>query len=285
MHYPTDVSLLWDAMRCLLRVLAALCEAWGVGGWRQSQHLTKRVRKLFQRVRAAKQRRGKKGQGRVRVYLQLARQLAERAEVESYLRHAWRQMDQIERRVLQGEQIPQEEKVFSIFQPHTRWCAKGKAGVAVELGVPLAVVESRQQFVLHWQLLWEEQDVEVACPLVETTQQLYPQLEACSFDKGFHSPANQRQLEERLKLSALPRKGRLSQAQREREQEPAFREARREHPAVESAINNLEQRGLGRVRAQGAAGFERMVGLSVLAGNLHRIGLLLQRATPPTPDG
>ena len=50
------------------------------------------------------------------------------------------------------------------------------------------------------------------------------------------------------------------------------------HAAVESAINNLEQRGLGRVRAHGVAGFERMVGLSVLAGNLHRIGLLLQRA-------
>ena len=118
----------------------------------------------------------------------------------------------------------------------------------------------------------------MACALVEQTQQLYPQLEACSFDKGFHSPANQRQLDERLEQSVLPRKGRLTKVQREREQEPAFREARRVHAAVESAINNLEQRGLGRVRAQGAAGFERMVGLSVLAGNLHRIGLLLQRA-------
>ena len=54
--------------------------------------------------------------------------------------------------------------------------------------------------------------------------------------------------------------------------------ARRAHAGVESAINNLEQRGLGRVLARGADGFERMVGLAVLAGNLHRIGLLLQRA-------
>ena len=148
-------------------------------------------------------------------------------------------MDQMERRVLQGETIPHEEKVFSIFQPHTRWCAKGKAGVPVELGVPVAVVESRQQFVLHWQLLWEEEDVEVACSLVEQTQQLYPQLEACSFDKGFHSPANQRRLDEQLELNALPRKGRLTKAQREREQELAFREARQVHAAVESAINNI----------------------------------------------
>ena len=65
-------------------------------------------------------------------------------------------------------------------------------------------------------------------------------------------------------LNTLLRKGRLSQADREREGAPAFRAA---HAAVESAVNNLEQCGLGRVLARGADGFERMVGL---AGNLHR---------------
>ena len=52
---------------------------------------------------------------------------------------------------------------------------------------------------------------------------------------------------------------------------------RRQHPAVESAINNLEHRGLERVRSNGAGGFERTVALAVVAANLHRIGLLLQR--------
>ena len=164
------------------------------------------------------------------------------------------------------------------FEPHTRWCAKGKAGVAVELGVPVSVVECEQQFVLHWQVMWSGEDVDVACPLVAEAQELYPCLAACSFDKGFHSPANRERLDAALELNALPRKGRLSKADREREGAPAFRAARRAHAAVESAINNLEQRGLGRVRARGADGFERMVGLAVLAGNLHRIGLVLQRA-------
>ena len=57
---------------------------------------------------------------------------------------------------------------------------------------------------------------------------------------------------------------------------PAFGAARRAHAAVESAINNLECRGLNRVRAHGADGFKRMVGLSVLSTNFHRIGLILQ---------
>lgn len=32
---------------------------------------------------------------------------------------AIRQIDQIDRRVLQGQKTPHEEKVFSLFQPHT----------------------------------------------------------------------------------------------------------------------------------------------------------------------
>ena len=53
--------------------------------------------------------------------------------------------------------------------------------------------------------------------------------------------------------------------------------ARRVRPAIESAINGLEHRGLDRVRNHGADGFARAVSLSVLAANLHRLGLLLRR--------
>ena len=42
-------------------------------------------------------------------------------------------------------------------------------------------------------------------------------------------------------------------------------------------INGLEHRGLDRVRHHGADGFARAVALSVLAANLHRLGLLLQK--------
>ena len=60
-HYPTDVNLLWDALRCLLRVLGMACPELGVGGWRQSAYLTEQERKLFNRVRSAPRRRGQKG--------------------------------------------------------------------------------------------------------------------------------------------------------------------------------------------------------------------------------
>ncbi|NOZ53312.1 MAG: ISNCY family transposase, partial [Gammaproteobacteria bacterium] len=49
--------------------------------------------------------------------------------------------------------------------------------------------------------------------------------------------------------------------------------------AVEACINHLEIRGLDRCLSYGRDGFERHVALSIVATNVHRIGLLLQRKT------
>ena len=65
-------------------------------------------------------------------------------EMESilvFIDHAMRQIDQIYRRVLKGQAIPHNEKVLSIFQPHTEWMSKGKACKPVEHGVHVGVIE------------------------------------------------------------------------------------------------------------------------------------------------
>ena len=112
------------------------------------------------------------------------------------IEHAQRQIDQVVRRVINGEKIPNKEKVLSIFQPHTRWIAKGKAGVPQEFGLPVAVVEDQYRFILNHCIMWDGGDVDHAQSLVAQTQQLFPDFVACSFDRGFHSPDNQ------LKLAA-----------------------------------------------------------------------------------
>ena len=290
-HYPTDVSLLWDAMRCLIRAVGRAAAKSGVRGWRQWKHLTRLVRRLFHRVRATRRARPE----HVEAYLGRCLDLVVRAEaslsvlvahgvkaweiveIEGYIAHAKRQIDQIDRRLLKGETIPQDEKVFSIFEPHTRWIAKGKAGCPVELGVPVCILEDRHGFVLHHKIMWEGSDVDYAVPMVEAAQARFPDLRAVSFDRGFHSPENRVRLDELLDHNVLPKKGYLNTAEREREQGEEFAAMRRQHPAVESAINNLEHRGLDRVLAYGAEGFARVVALSVVALNIHRIGLLLRR--------
>lgn len=279
-------------MRCLIRTAGRACKERGIAGWRQHKHLTKQVRKRFQKVRTAQ--RSRAHPEAVADYLAFCRPVVERAEkaaamleamdcgdeaeqVRRFIGHALRQIDQVDRRLLKGESIPQEEKVFSIFEEHTRWISKGKAGRPVELGVPVCIVEDQRQFILGHRISWQGGDVDAALPLVCSCQEAHPELRGCSFDRGFHSPGNRAALDGMLDLNALPKKGKLSRAEREREAEAAFAAARRRHPAVESAVNNLEHRGLDRVRAHGAEGFELFVGLSVLALNFHRIGLLLIR--------
>ena len=290
-HYPTDVSLLWDAMRCLIRLTGRAATENDVPGWRQWKHLLNSVRKLFNAVRSTR----RASPERVEAYLDRCRELVLRVEetlpalaangasawtigeIEGYAAHARRQIDQVDRRLLKGETIPHDEKVFSIFEPHTRWISKGKAGCPVELGVPVCILEDEHGFVLHHEVMWEGGDVDHAVPMVEAAQSAFPDLRAVSFDRGFHSPANRVRLDGLLDCAALPKKGYLNAAERERESDEEVADMRRQHPAVESAINNLGHRGLARVLAQGAGGFARAVALSVVALNVQRIGLLLRR--------
>ena len=140
-----------------------------IGGWRQWRHLTQEVKKCFNKVRST--RRAKSQPDRVEAYIERCCRLVDRAEesckeleqagvaqsgmIQSLIAHARRQIDQVERRLLKGETIAHDEKVFSIFEEHTRWVSKGKAGCAVELRVPVCVVEDQFQFILHHKILWE----------------------------------------------------------------------------------------------------------------------------------
>ena len=122
--------------------------------------------------------------------------------------------------------IPNAEKVYSVFEEHTRWIKKGKAGVPVELGVPVSVIEDHRGFVLNHMIMWEGHDVHYAVPLIEQTQARFPNLVVVRFDRGYHRPDHRRRLDDLLTVNALPKNGYLSKADRAREQEPDFADRR-----------------------------------------------------------
>ena len=72
-------------------------------------------------------------------------------------------------------------------------------------------------FILHRRVMEHEEDVDVAIPMVTATHGKFPDLVSRSFDKGFYSPANQKDLPTYLDTVILPKKGRLSAKDRERE--------------------------------------------------------------------
>ena len=120
-------------------------------------------------------------------------------------------------------------------------------------------------------------DDQVAVAVVDETMQRFPTLRAVSMDKGFHSPGNQEALQARLECVVLPKKGSLSQADKVRETEPEFVELRKQHSAVESAINALEIHGLDKCPDHGINGFKRYIALAVVARNIQRLGAVLRQ--------
>ena len=305
-HFPTDISLLYDAMRKIITLTGRWCELRQVSDWRQHQHNVRHLKRLMRRAQNTRRSKAKAEeqkqknealtQAAFQAYLDIAERYLNKAQatlaklkaisvdeydvlrqltIEGFMKHAIRQIDQTRRRVIAGEVIPHANKVFSIFEPHTEWISKGKAGVAVELGIKVCILEDQYQFILHHEVMQQKTDDQVAVSMVAAAKKRFPGLNACSFDKGFHSTGNQDQLKEHLALVALPRKGRLSQSAQAAQQTPAFTKARRAHSAVESAINGLEVHGLDRCPDHGIDGFRRYVAWAVVARNIHRIGAIL----------
>lgn len=292
-------------MRCALRLMNQCCQARKVSGWRQWKYNTRQVKNAFRHTQKLKHSTSKKPERReqrrqaietaYQRYLEVCSHYLDRmgvtleswgiiegvigiaeADLQRFIRYGRQQIDLIRRRVLEGEKIPHTDKVFSLFEPYTEWLCKGKAGVPVELGLNVCVMESASGFILYHKVMQHCVDSEVAVEMVKETQKRFPRLSICSFDKGFHSPANQKDLAELLDKVVMPRKGKLSTVQSEAENDPEFVQARRQHSAVESGINALEVHGLDRCPDKGLERFKRYVALAVASRNLQKLGAILQ---------
>ena len=74
----------------------------------------------------------------------------------------------------------------------------------------------------------------------------------------------------------MSKKGYLDKAERARQNTTAYKEARKEHSAVESCMNNLNHRRMDVVREVSQEAFTRAVALSVVGANLHRLGAIIR---------
>ena len=307
-HYPTDITLLFDAIRKTIQLSVKLCNNHNLSDFRQSKHNIRMIKKQMRKTQKIKRSNSKNDKKKVEreaaiksshrtlinmshMHLATANNVIESfkdcnlslsdmaliKEIGNYSDHALRQIDQITRRVIKEEIIPHEEKVFSIFEPHTEWIVKGKVGVPVELGMRACILEDQYQFILHYRVMEKETDDKIAVQMVIDTKEKFPRLGSCSFDKGFHSKENQEELKPHLDVVALRRKGKLSKASKEIESSKEFRKAAYKHSAVESAINGLERHGLDICPDHGINGFKRYVGLAIVSRNIHRIGSILHQ--------
>jgi hypothetical protein len=197
-------------------------------------------------------------------------------KVEEYLAHAERQIDHIRRRKLEGQRIPHSEKVFSIHEPHTDLIIKGKAGVPFELGLNSCVVRDQNGFILYHKVMEKVTDRDVAVEMFEQTVSRFGELASFSCDQGFYNPANYEALKDRVPVLVMPRGGKPTREQQERQAQVDHIQASRSHATVESSIHALKNHGLDKCPDHGIDGFKRYVSLAVLARNLQILGRMLR---------
>jgi hypothetical protein len=309
-HYPTESSLIRDGLRKVLSLAAELAALHGLSGWRQYKHLWKNVKRLVRKIEriAARKKPGYQEELKplYRDLLAMAATILDRteelrnaagkentaeaepatleAQLAVFLERTRQVCGTAYRRVLQDEKVPNKEKLFSIFEPHTQLYKRGKASQPLQFGRLVLVYEDGAGFVTHYFVLPREaHDRDV---VVNETRRVQKRLKGCikraSFDRGFHTPENQEALAKIIDQPCLPKPGAQQAAQQDKDATVAFHQARQRHPGIESAIGALQSgNGLARCRDRTERGFIRYIGLGILGRNLHVLGkLLIARESP-----
>jgi len=309
-HHPTDNTLLWDTVRVLTRLVGRLGEAVGqaVQGFRNHTRAARRRMQQIQRM-TAKQRQEQQTKkyreligiteevvSGARGVLQRTRKAHSqdlrtdltirqlRQEIEHYCQLGERVIAQAQRRVLEGEQVPSAEKVYSIFEPHTDLIKRGKVETPIEFGHKVFLAESAQGLITQYQVLdgnpADEDQVAASLQRHQKTFGHAPQW--YSSDRGFYSEKNvQTCQEEGVKVASLPQRGGKKTPEREAYEKSAdFKKGQRFRAGIEGRISVLFRgRGMKRCLAEGREHFELLVGAAVLANNLLRIADLLRKAS------
>ncbi len=189
-HWPTDSTLLWDSYRVLARLIerARVVDAGVVGSGRLHPRRAKREALTITRAAAQKGRRARSLKrpyqrliGRVEGIVSWAASVAHglvdgiesqrygvwaHAQAEALVEevahfHALGEcvLDQARRRVLHGESVPNEEKLFSLFEPHTELLKRGKAGKDLEFGHMIQIQQVGEKFITAYEV-YEQKPVE-----------------------------------------------------------------------------------------------------------------------------
>jgi IS5 family transposase len=308
-HHPTDNTLLWDVVRVVTRLvghLARALELRRIKGFRDRTRSARRrmlaIQRMTTRQRHERQtatyreliaiaeevvknaRAALEKTRKVRLLDMFAEMAIEelRKEIEHFCGLGSRVIDQARRRVLEGEQVPNCEKVYSIFEPHTDLIKRGKVRTPVEFGHKVFLAESAQGLITQYQVLRgnPSDDIHV-CPSLARHRYAFGRApELYGSDRGFFSEPNVASCSHAgVKVVSMPQRGGKRAPQREAYENSAdFKQGQRFRAGIEGRISVLFRgRGMKRCLAKGFDRFELLVAAAVLANNLMRIAALLTK--------
>jgi transposase, IS5 family len=310
-HYPSDSALLWDGIRTITRLVLEHLAPKLAGVAADFPDRRRRARRRMQELSRMHDRRGKHERSfrrkyrdlltvasevtaRAKVVIEQARRMALNGSAEQLLINALceeiihyttlteRVIDQTRRRIFAGEVVPAEQKLYSLFEPHTDLIKRGKARKPVEFGHKVFLAESRGGLITDYRVLrGNPPDSDQVAGSLDNHQRLFaraPKLYAA--DRGFDHPAARTLCENTgvVELCIPQRGGKLGAARAATQHSRRFKAGQRYRAGIEGTISVLLRgRGMRRCLLEGPIRFELLVGASVLAANLLRLATLLER--------
>lgn len=301
-HHPTESSLMYDGMRKIIPLATELAASADLAGWRQSKHLLKAIKKLHRSINQLSASRVVKKKDameslygtlieRVDLILNRVKTLQKQLQndcrpsrliLREQLSH-WSDLtgqvrDTAYRRVVLRQSVPNNEKLFSLFETHTQLYQRGKAGEPIQYGRLVLIFEDGAGFISHYHLMDREAtDMSVAVDQTKLAKAKHGgQLTDVSLDRGFHNVENMEALRDLVENVSCPARNSKQYAAEVTEESPESRRRRHRHSGVESAIGALQRgNGLKRCRDRSEVGIERYLGFAVLGRNLQVLGQLL----------
>jgi transposase, IS5 family len=294
-HFPTDYNLLWDSARKCLDIVSKFLKKYkGIEGWRKIGNWRREIKGLMRELGKTSSSGGQNKQEKVaaaaKKYLDKASLLLQKLSkempilpisdetdlvlvlvMEHFMALMGKHIDLVERRILKGEIIPHEEKLFSVFETYTEWVKKGKSRPSVELGKKLAITTDQSGLIIDYQLMDDQQDRDIVIEVADRILSKY-KVASWSFDKGFWRKENKEILQLEVPRVVIPKLGKRNKTEEQEEHSTPFKKLKNKHSAIESNINELEHRGLDRCPDRGYPHFKRYIGLGVCAYNLKKIG-------------
>jgi len=307
-HHPSDSSLLADGVRVLSRTLkrakqvvtatAELATTTFRDRSRSARHQARRIADTAsKRSDAARLKLKQQYQGLIqttRASLSQAQQVltvlqadtSDRAQqlvkrLQTFIPRIEQVIQQTVRRVVQGHSVPAQDKIVSLFEPHTDIIRRQKQGKSTEFGHKVWLAEVDGGVVSDYRILaGNPPDHDQWTPSLDHHVQQFgrPPTQA-SGDRALYSPDNEAYAKKvGVKRVILPKPGHKSAQRRAHEKQAWFKRGRRFHAGVEGRISVLKRKhDLGRCLEHGEDGFGRWVGWSIIAGNLSVIGAALAR--------
>lgn len=300
-HHPTDSGLLVDGVRVLSRLVQRAkalvkdqvsnvqqaCRSRLRSARRVAQTLHRQLRhkgegkeaqqkELYQKLIQTAEQMVRQSQQVVAALSEQTEQQAQRwlTQAQQVLPVVKRVIAQTRRRVLEGQKVASDEKVLSLFEPHTRAIPRHKGGAQVEFGRQVMLDEVEGGIITRYQILEHPNEHGQAVEGVAHHQEVFahpPWLVAG--DRGVHSAETEPQLKAAgVKLVAIPASGKLSEERKALEHTRSWKRGYRWRAGIEGRIASLRRDyGWRRCAYHGQDGMERWLGFGVIASNLRHL--------------